>query len=186
MACRLAGAKPLSEPMLKYSTLGSKLQWNINRNLHIFIQENTFESVVCEMVSILSRPQRVNINPASILELEMVWRRTGKQSIPEPVITLNWCIHAYIGLIVFSKLYDIFMHAGQGSLSCAFSQLNCPRWYCRTFRWVFSTLHIAVQVLLIRVIQQYKGTNNVSLVLADLYDNFIFTTKVDKSTAVRQ
>ena len=30
-------------------TLGNKLQWNINRNLNIFIQENAFENVVWKM-----------------------------------------------------------------------------------------------------------------------------------------
>ena len=34
-----------------------KLQWNINRNSYIFIQENALENVVCEMTSILSLPQ---------------------------------------------------------------------------------------------------------------------------------
>ena len=38
----------------------NKLQWNFNRNSNIFIQENAFESVVCEMAAILSRPQWVN------------------------------------------------------------------------------------------------------------------------------
>ena len=38
-------------------TLGNKLQWNFNWNLNIFVQENAFENVVCEMGSILSRPQ---------------------------------------------------------------------------------------------------------------------------------
>ena len=33
-------------------TLGNKLQWNFNRNSNIFIKENTFENVVCEMASI--------------------------------------------------------------------------------------------------------------------------------------
>ena len=42
MACRLGGAKPLSEPMPN------------------FIQENALENVVCEVASILSRPQCVN------------------------------------------------------------------------------------------------------------------------------
>ena len=41
-------------------TLGDKLQWNCNRNSNIFIQENAFENVVCEMASILSRPQCVD------------------------------------------------------------------------------------------------------------------------------
>ena len=33
-------------------TLGNKLQWNFNRNSNIFIQENAFENVVCEIASI--------------------------------------------------------------------------------------------------------------------------------------
>ena len=41
-------------------TLGNKLQWNLNRNLNVFIQENVFEIVVWKMAAILSRPQWVN------------------------------------------------------------------------------------------------------------------------------
>ena len=40
--------------------LRNKLQWNLKRNSYIFIQENAFENVVCEMAAILSRPQCVN------------------------------------------------------------------------------------------------------------------------------
>ena len=62
MACRLDGAKPLSEPMLDIVnwTLRNKLQWNSNRNSNIFIHENALENVVCEMASILPPPQCVN------------------------------------------------------------------------------------------------------------------------------
>ena len=61
MACRLDGAKPLSEPVLEYFnwTLGSKLQWNRNQNWYIFNQENAFENVVRNLAAILSRPQCV-------------------------------------------------------------------------------------------------------------------------------
>ena len=45
-------------PIIIKWTLRNKLQWNLNRN--IFIQENPFESVVCETVAILSLPQCVN------------------------------------------------------------------------------------------------------------------------------
>ena len=38
-------------------TLRNKLQWNFNRNEYIFIRENPLENFVCEMASILSRPQ---------------------------------------------------------------------------------------------------------------------------------
>ena len=40
--------------------LGKKLQWNLNRNSYIFIQENALENVVRKMSAILSRPQCVN------------------------------------------------------------------------------------------------------------------------------
>ena len=43
-------------------TLRNKLQWNFTRNSYIFIQENALENVVCEMASILSRPQYVKKN----------------------------------------------------------------------------------------------------------------------------
>ena len=47
---RLFCAKPLLEPMLSYYQLNSwnKFQWNLNWNSTIFIQENSFESVVCQ------------------------------------------------------------------------------------------------------------------------------------------
>ena len=39
--------------------LRNKLQWNINRNSYIFIQENAFENVVCKISAIMSQPQCV-------------------------------------------------------------------------------------------------------------------------------
>ena len=41
-------------------TLRNKLQWNLNQNSYIFIQENAFENVVWKMSAILSRPQCVD------------------------------------------------------------------------------------------------------------------------------
>ena len=45
MACRLDGAKPLSDPILSIAPLGTYLGeiLLLNRNLFIFIQENAFE-----------------------------------------------------------------------------------------------------------------------------------------------
>ena len=43
--------------ILLIGPLGTKLQWNFNPNSYIFIQENALENIVCEMASILSRPQ---------------------------------------------------------------------------------------------------------------------------------
>ena len=59
MACRLFGAKPLSEPLLGYCQLDPKEQtsaeWNFNQNTKHFIHENTCDDIVCEMAPILSR-----------------------------------------------------------------------------------------------------------------------------------
>ena len=59
MACRLIGAKPLSEPMLEYCywTGRNKLQWKFNWNSYFIIQENVFEKVVWKIAAILSQPQ---------------------------------------------------------------------------------------------------------------------------------
>ena len=61
MACCLDGTKPLSESMLEYCQLHPWEQTSVkfNRNWNIFIQENALENIVCEMASILSRPQCV-------------------------------------------------------------------------------------------------------------------------------
>ena len=42
-------------------TLRNKLQWNLNQNSYIFIQENAFDNVLWKMAAILSRPQCVNL-----------------------------------------------------------------------------------------------------------------------------
>ena len=49
-------------PPGRYSnwTIDIKLQWNLNQNQYIFIQENSFAKVVCKMAAILSKGRRVN------------------------------------------------------------------------------------------------------------------------------
>ena len=48
-----------SDGILLIGPLRNKVQWNLNRNSNIFIEENTFENFVCEMLPISSRPQCV-------------------------------------------------------------------------------------------------------------------------------
>ena len=47
----------LSKPMLGFCQFGprNKILWNSNRNTKIFINENAYEDIVCEMTAILSR-----------------------------------------------------------------------------------------------------------------------------------
>ena len=56
--------------------LRNKLQWNFNRNSNIFIQENAFESVVCETAAILSLPQCVNLCQAITVSADISTFRT--------------------------------------------------------------------------------------------------------------
>ena len=65
MACRLAGAKPLSDLMLEYLLLSGPLGTNLSEiSIEIYaisIQKNAFENVVLKMAAIMSRPQCVNL-----------------------------------------------------------------------------------------------------------------------------
>ena len=67
MACRLAGTKPLSEPMLEYCQLDHWEQTSVKfkSQFNQFVGEIAFENVVCEVAAILSRPQCVN--PAGVV-----------------------------------------------------------------------------------------------------------------------
>ena len=63
-------------------TLRNKLQWNFNWNLNIFIQENAFEHVICEMASILSWPQCFNpLWPNNVI------LPSGNKQLPKPLMT---------------------------------------------------------------------------------------------------
>ena len=62
MACRLFGAKPLSKPLLGYCQLDPEEQTSVKsyQNSKFFVQENSSENIVCEMVvilSMISKPQ---------------------------------------------------------------------------------------------------------------------------------
>ena len=75
MACRLDGAKPSSEPRLEYCKSDPWLT-NVSKiliEIQTFIEENTFENVVCEMLSISSRPQCVLLKWSHGKHLNTPW-----------------------------------------------------------------------------------------------------------------
>ena len=51
-------------------TLRNKLQWDLNQNSYILIQENAFENVFQKMLASLSRPQCVNLSSASSAHIQ--------------------------------------------------------------------------------------------------------------------
>ena len=64
--------------ILFIGTLGTKIQWNLKQNSYIFILENAFENVICEIAGILSRSQCVN------LSIRWVLRDGGKIETTKP------------------------------------------------------------------------------------------------------
>ena len=94
MACHLAGTPSHYLNQCWYIvnwTLGHKLQWNLNPNLYIFIQEfqNAFENGVWKMVSVLSQPQCVDMNKVFML----VYSR----SVTRPDMDQNWLLLPALG-----------------------------------------------------------------------------------------
>ena len=96
MTCRLDDAKPSSEPMLTYCQLDSIFQWNFICNSNIFIQENAFKHVVCEMAAILLRGRWVN-------GLSPFWCQPGHHLI-KCWLTVKWS-SGVENLMKFSLIY---------------------------------------------------------------------------------
>ena len=72
-------------------THGNKLQWNLNRNLYIFIHENAFETVIRKLAPILSRPQfnassvtiywHCNSHTSHVWKTTLQWRHNGRDGV---------------------------------------------------------------------------------------------------------
>ena len=95
MACRLIDAKP-SFWFIVNRVLGNTMQWHLNRILNVLMPESVFEFVVCEMASILFRPQYVNSATLAIRLFRQIakntfntvmssWARWGLKSIAYPL-----------------------------------------------------------------------------------------------------
>ena len=77
---RMVGAKPLIEPMLEYLFI-EPLEANYRKI--IFVQENAFENIVCELVDILSRKRWVKQWIARCNNSESGhWAAVGEENAP--------------------------------------------------------------------------------------------------------
>ena len=64
-----------------------------NQNTAIFIEENARETVVCEMVSILSRPQCVSIH--------IMWLSKHREMVQDG---LHFCFYQFVDKSTFSVI----------------------------------------------------------------------------------
>ena len=70
-----------------------KLQWNLKRNSCIFIQENAFENVVCEMASTFSRPYLPLVPHICVSKSGQHWFSYWRVACSAPSHYLNQCWH---------------------------------------------------------------------------------------------
>ena len=72
------------------SALLNKFQWNLNLNITILIQENTFENVVCKMASILSQCVHALYLPHSLV-LVGYWLMFSIHVTSINWFDIDWC-----------------------------------------------------------------------------------------------
>ena len=79
-------------------TLGNKPQGNLNQNKNLFIHENAFKNVVCEMVAILSRGRWVKDKSTRIVGSVMAARVRCpiNSSSPSAAYTRQWTESALV------------------------------------------------------------------------------------------
>ena len=85
MACHQFDGKPLRKRMLGFCQLWNKLQWNLDQNIKLLIQENAPGNIVSEMAAILPRGRWVN-----------TWHGRGMHSMhiqlfPFHLNFVSWC-----------------------------------------------------------------------------------------------
>ena len=95
-------------------SLRNKLQWIFSRNSNIFIQENAFESVVCEKAAISSRPQWVN--PSAIVSYDNV-------TIWKAFRIIGLFVMVQCGVLVFPLFFNKFYFKKQSA--CLWSETPC-------------------------------------------------------------
>ena len=81
-------------------TIGNKLQWNFYQNTKLFLHENVFQNIVCEMAAILSRGG---------------WVKGLSQQCCEMISNENEHYHAYISSVSSRQLLQ--------------QQLGMHKWY---------------------------------------------------------
>ena len=124
------------------------LQWNSNRNSHIFIQENSYENAVCKIVVILCRPQYVNVNIHCYYS--NIWDRSRRYLTKIPMRSCAkqqmssayfhvcfWSSSHYDFLVVFAPSFCIIMMTSSSGNIFRVTGLLCgeftgPRWIPRT------------------------------------------------------
>ena len=94
-------------------TLGNKLHWNFNRNSSIFVEEKTFDNVVCDMFFISSRPQcdKHDIMCCNRVDIGLMPLATGQYQSRSSTSWHSYIVVRYNNPHVF-RFTDVMLWAG--------------------------------------------------------------------------
>ena len=123
-------------------TLRNKLNWSFSRKSNIFIQENVLENFICEMASILSRPQCVNPWLINYIHYKM-W-----DEITYPFPNFNGA-----AVEVWEYLSNFILHF----TGCMIKSMLLPNFYNFRDHSVYASSQWEM-VLLCNTISQWRGT----------------------------
>ena len=129
MACRLIGAKPLSEPMLPYYQLDSNEHISVKLYLKFKsgIHGNAFQNVVCEMVAILSQPQCV--------------KQAAKASLPRSACEEHDTLHLFVVEKIVEGPYAAFLTVRVGTEVRVVTAENRKMIHCKYMLVLISLCH---------------------------------------------
>ena len=110
MACHIFGAKPLHELywIIVSTTLMNKLDWHLNQNTKLFIDENAFENNSWEMATILFREWWFKALTGVIQHWNPLCQIGIKNCDSNFFVTLApWCIHIDVSFLSTSFYWCI-------------------------------------------------------------------------------
>ena len=81
----------------------NRLQWNLNRNLYVFIPENALENVVWKMSAILSRPRCKYM----LLHLQRNFTWIRKLQFANIFSMIDYCTGLYLPQSLHSNILDL-------------------------------------------------------------------------------
>ena len=155
-ACRLFDTKPLPQPMQPYCQLdlSTLISMKLQAKYNIFIRENTFENIVCEMAAILCRGDELTSPPlwwriyasvnrvsigsdnglSPIRRQAIIWTSAWLLSI-EPLGTNFSEILTRIRKVSFTKMHLKISSAKRRPFGPRVDELDTPLRYCMLKPW---------------------------------------------------
>ena len=116
--------------VLLIGSLGTNPQWNLDRNSYIYIQENAFENIVCEiMAAILSRGRCVNCIKHIMLHIPWLFMTTKPvfMHYRSPAWRFRWSSR-FSAQVKTESYHDANFVVAGGTRGCRYDRWKCCQW----------------------------------------------------------